>query len=138
MPPAPGQEYEFSLRVVTPTGGSLATVPGLLLLALPDLPDYVPPPASQVVKIKQLGGKLGLTTQPSSPVPEACLPRYLEVASAPAGPLAEPPPCQAVDAFAWRLEAAANGAGERTREAEVGLGRAQDLVEVTQQRILAK
>lgn len=45
------QEYEFTLRVVTPAGGTLVTVPGLLLPALPDIPDYVPPPLATVVQV---------------------------------------------------------------------------------------
>ena len=43
-----------------------------------------------------------------------------------------------MDAFAHRLEAAANNAEGRTAAAEAVLGRAQDLVEVTQQRVLAR
>ena len=48
----PFQEYEFSLRIVTPTGGSLLTMPGLLLPPLPDIEDYVPPPFTEVVKVR--------------------------------------------------------------------------------------
>merc|ERR1719458_1026499 len=68
------------------------------------------------------GGKLTLTTQTSSPVPASCLPRYME----------------AVDAYANRVEAAANNAEGNTRIAEVEMGRAQDMVEVTQKKILAR
>ena len=48
----PFQEYEFSLRIVTPAGGSLLTMPGLLLPPLPDIEDYVPPPFTEVVKVR--------------------------------------------------------------------------------------
>ena len=92
----PSQEYEFSLRIVTPAGGTLLTMPGLLLPPLPDIEDYVPPPFTEVVKVRiskldgfkflhsisqmsVTGGKLTLTTQASSPVPASCLPRYMEV-----------------------------------------------------------
>ena len=47
-------------------------------------------------------------------------------------------PTQAVDAYANRVEAAANSAEGETRIAEVEMGRAQDLVEVTQKKILAR
>ena len=95
-PLMPFQEYEFSLRIVTPAGGTLLTMPGLLLPPLPDIEDYVPPPFTEVVKVRLsksdginslhsisqmsvTGGKLTLTTQTSSPVPASCLPRYMEV-----------------------------------------------------------
>merc|ERR1712172_432721 len=122
VPVEPCKEYEFSLRIVTPAGGSLLTMPGLLLPPLPDIEDYVPPPFTEVVKMSVTGGKLTLTTQTSSPVPASCLPRYME----------------AVDAYANRVEAAANSAEGETRIAEVEMGRAQDLVEVTQKKILAR
>merc|ERR1719507_2036755 len=69
-------------------------MPGLLLPPLPDIEDYVPPPFTEVVKISVTGGRLTLTTQTSSPVPTSCLSRYME----------------AVDAYANRVEAAANSA----------------------------
>jgi len=122
VPVEPCKEYEFSLRIVTPAGGSLLTMPGLLLPPLPDIEDYVPPPFTEVVKISVTGGKLTLTTQTSSPVPTSCLPRYME----------------AVDAYANRVEAAANSAEGNVRIAEAEMGRAQDMVEVTQKKILAR
>jgi len=122
IPVEPCKEYEFTLRIVTPTGGTLITMPGLLLPPLPDIEDYVPPPFTEVVKISVAGGKLTLTTQTSSTVPASCLPRYME----------------AVDAYANRVEAAANSAEGKTRMAEVEMGRAQDLVEMTQKKILAR
>jgi len=118
----PCKEYEFSLRIVTPSGSTLLTMPGLLLPPLPDIEDYVPPPFTEVVKMTVSGGKLTLATQSSSPVPASCLPRYME----------------AVDAYANRVEAAANSAEGNTRIAEEEMGRAQDMVEVTQQKILAR
>ena len=48
---SPFQEYEFSLRIVTPSGSTLLTMPGLLLPPLPDIEDYVPPPFTEVVKV---------------------------------------------------------------------------------------
>ena len=42
-----------------------------------------------------------------------------------------------MDAYANRVEAAANSAEGKTRMAEVEMGRAQDLVEMTQKKILA-
>merc|ERR1711990_913517 len=45
---------------------------------------------------------------------------------------------EAVDAHANRVEAAANSAEGKTRMAEVEMGRAQDMVEVTQKKILAR
>jgi len=122
VPVEPCKEYEFSLRIVTPSGSTLLTMPGLLLPPLPDIEDYVPPPFTEVVKMTVSGGKLTLATQSSSPVPASCLPRYME----------------AVDAYANRVEAAANSAEGKTRIAEEEMGRAQDMVEVTQQKILAR
>jgi len=122
VPVEPCKEYEFSLRIVTPAGGTLLTMPGLMLPPLPDIEDYVPPPFTDVVKMSVTGGKLTLTTQTSSPVPASCLPRYME----------------AVDAYANRVEAAANSAEGQTRIAEEEMGRAQDMVEVTQKKILAR
>jgi len=118
----PCKEYEFELKIVTPAGGELAKITDLKLPPLPDIMTYVPPPFTKVVKIGLLGGKLSLSTQPSSPVPAACLPRYLE----------------AVDAFAERMEAAANSQEGNTRAVEREMGKAQDLVEITQEKILAK
>ena len=43
-----------------------------------------------------------------------------------------------MDAYANRVEAAANSAEGDTRVAEVEMGRAQDKVEVTQKKILAR
>ena len=43
-----------------------------------------------------------------------------------------------MDAYANRVEAAANSAEGKTRMAEVEMGRAQDLVEMTQKKILAR
>lgn len=43
-----------------------------------------------------------------------------------------------MDAFANRLESAANNAEGETAAAEAVLGRAQDLVEVTQEKVLAR
>ena len=43
-----------------------------------------------------------------------------------------------MDAYANRVEAAANSAEGKTRIAEVEMGRAQDMVEVTQKKILAR
>lgn len=43
-----------------------------------------------------------------------------------------------MDAYANRVEAAANSAEGNTRIAEVEMGRAQDMVEVTQKKILAR
>ena len=83
------------------------------------------------------GGKLTLATQSSSPVPASCLPRYMEV---PRWCRSSLPQIlyQAVDAYANRVEAAANSAEGKTRVAEEEMGRAQDMVEVTQQKILAR
>ena len=83
------------------------------------------------------GGKLTLATQSSSPVPASCLPRYMEV---PRWCRSSLPQIlyQAVDAYANRVEAAANSAEGKTRIAEEEMGRAQDMVEVTQTKILAR
>ena len=43
-----------------------------------------------------------------------------------------------MDAYANRVEAAANNAEGDARIAEVEMGRAQDMVEVTQKKILAR
>jgi len=118
----PCKEYQFDVTIVTPAGGILGKISGLRLPPLPDIVDYVPPPFTQVVQVRLQGGRVSLGTQTSSPVPASCLPRYLE----------------AVDAFAARLEAAANSEADRTREKEMAMGRGQDLVEITQEKILAK
>ena len=83
------------------------------------------------------GGKLTLATQSSSPVPASCLPRYMEVPRWCRSPLPQIL-YQAVDAYANRVEAAANSAEGKTRVAEEEMGRAQDVVEVTQTKILAR
>jgi len=116
------KEYEFELRFVTPAGGELGRIPDIMLPPLPDIEEYVPPPFTQVVKMNLLGGKLSFSTQTSSTVPASCLPRYLE----------------AVDAYAARMEALANSEEGKTREEERLMGRKQDLVELTQEKILAK
>jgi len=118
----PCKEYQFDVTIVTPAGQPLGKISGLRLPPLPDIADYVPPPFTQVVKVGLQGGRMSLGTQTSSPVPASCLPRYLE----------------AVDAFAARLEAAANSEADRTRGKEMVMGRGQDMVEITQEKILAK
>lgn len=120
VPVEPCAPHTFQVSFVSKDGSELGRLPLLRLAALSDLADYVPPPFTEVMGISLLGGKLTLTVQKGSSVPQSCIPQYLE----------------AVDAFASRVEGVANNlvseAGEVAKQQE----EVQDRVERGQQEVL--
>ena len=121
VPVEPCQQYSFQLKFVSPTGSVVGIVGNLVLPQLPDIPDYVPPPATQAVDVKFLmGGKYDVVAKNGGPVPQTCLIDYFE----------------ALDAFANRVENIANeqktvNAVKKSRQNNV-----QDNVEKTQSETL--
>eukprot|EP00092_Neocalanus_flemingeri_P056402 GFUD01066857.1.p1 GENE.GFUD01066857.1~~GFUD01066857.1.p1 ORF type:complete len:822 (-),score=173.57 GFUD01066857.1:393-2618(-) len=123
VPVEPCKEYQFEMKIVSPQNAVVAKVSEIFLLALSDLPDYIPPPLTSVIEVKFLGGgKHTIVTQPNSPVPESCLLDYLE----------------AVDTFANRIEHVANDLNSATRSVKEVQDKIQDKVELTQSERLSK
>jgi len=118
----PCKEYQFEMKIISPQNAVVASIPGIILQSLSDLPDYVPPPLTAVVEVNFAGGKHTLTTQKTSPVPETCLIDYME----------------AVDTFANRVEHVANNLHSAASLVKSGQDRIQDNVEMTQSASLAK
>jgi len=120
VPVEPCTPHTFQVSFVSKDGSELGRLSSFRLAALSDLADYVPPPFTEVLGISLLGGNPSMTVQKGSPVPQSCIPQYLE----------------AVDAFANRVESAANNlvseVGEVARQQE----EAQDKVERGQQEVL--
>merc|ERR1719233_1254247 len=86
------KKYDFEMVIMSPQNTELGRVTGIPLPVLADIPDYVPPAFTSVLQITLQGGKPQLEVIRSSPIPETCMPEYLE----------------AMDAFANRLELVAN------------------------------
>merc|ERR1719312_98538 len=123
VPVEPCEQYDFDLTIVNPQSKPLGRITDLQLPALPDIVDYIPLPMTSVILVEYLmGGKYQVRAQPTSPVPDACLPDYME----------------AVDTYASRLELVANrleanNTGVRRRQSK-----AQHRVELTQAEMLAR
>jgi hypothetical protein len=49
--PQPCEPYIFEVKLVSPANSELGVVTGIRLAALPDLPDYIPPPITAVVQV---------------------------------------------------------------------------------------
>ncbi len=50
--PQPCEPYIFEVKLVSPANSELGVVTGIRLAALPDLPDYIPPPITAVVQVQ--------------------------------------------------------------------------------------
>jgi len=123
VPVEPCEQYDFELKIVNPQNAELGRITHLHLEALPDLLDYIPPPITSVVLVEYLnGGKWTVRAQPTSPVPDACLPDYME----------------AIDTYASRLELVANKLEVNNTQVRRKLSGAQQKVELTQAETLAQ
>jgi len=116
------KEYEFEMTIVSPQNSNLGKIVDIHLPLLANIPDFIPPPFTTVLQVDLLGGKPKLGVTRNSPIPETCLPEYLE----------------AMDAFANRLEAVANIQDSKTRTHKSQQDDVQDRVELTQEETLSK
>jgi len=116
------KEYDFEMVILNPHHRELGRVTGIHLPVLADLPDYVPPAFTSVLQITLQGGKPQLGVTRSSPIPETCMPEYLE----------------AMDAFANRLELVANKHKAELKRRKSHQDSVQDMVELTQAETLEK
>lgn len=93
VPVEPCKEYFFDMKIISPQNTEIGKITNLELENLPNIDNYIPPPMTSVMLVKYpAGGKHDISAQPTSPVPESCLPDYME----------------ALDAYANRLEMVAN------------------------------
>jgi len=123
VPVEPCELYDFSLKIINPQGKEIGKVENIDLKSLADIEDFVPPPLTSVVMVDYLmGGKFQVKTLPKSPVPESCLPDYME----------------AVDAYSNRLETVANENTVGNAVVRKNQFYEQQLVEVTQAEFLAR
>jgi len=122
IPVEPCKEYEFEMKIVSPQNSKLGKITDIRLPVLADIADYVPPPFTSVLEVNLQGGKPQLGVTRNSPIPDTCMPEYLE----------------AMDAFANRLEAVANGRDSETRTYKSHQDDIQDNVERTQGETLSK
>ena len=116
------KEYDFELKVISPQNSLLGKVTKIHLPTLADIPDYIPPTFTSVLELKMKGGVPQLGVSRNSPIPESCLPEYLE----------------AMDAFANRLEGIANKRDEGLKQHKSHQDTVQDNVELTQAETLNK
>merc|ERR1719233_1454188 len=116
------KEYDFEMVIMSPQNTELGRVTGIHLPVLADIPDYVPPAFTSVLQITLQGGKPQLEVTRSSPIPETCMPEYLE----------------AMDAFANRLELVANKHKAELKRRKSHQDNVQDMVELTQAETLEK
>ena len=116
------KEYDFEMVIMSPQNTELGRVTGIHLPVLADIPDYVPPAFTSVLQITVQGGKPQLEVTRSSPIPETCMPEYLE----------------AMDAFANRLESVANKHKAELKQQKSHQDNVQDMVELTQAETLHK
>ena len=47
VPVEPCTQYTFELKIISPNNAVVGSIPDILLPKLSDIPDYVPPPASE-------------------------------------------------------------------------------------------
>jgi hypothetical protein len=52
VPVQPCELYTFEVKLVSPTNSEMGTVAGIKLAALPNMPDYIPPPITQVIQVQ--------------------------------------------------------------------------------------
>eukprot|EP00090_Calanus_glacialis_P019961 TRINITY_DN3064_c0_g1_i2.p1 TRINITY_DN3064_c0_g1~~TRINITY_DN3064_c0_g1_i2.p1 ORF type:complete len:699 (-),score=174.03 TRINITY_DN3064_c0_g1_i2:66-2090(-) len=116
------KEYDFEMTIVSPKNSQLGKITNIHLPVLADIPDYVPPAFTTVLQISLQGGKPQLEVTRSSPIPDTCMPEYLE----------------AMDAFANRLEAVANKHKTELQRHKSRQDNVQDKVELTQAETLNK
>ena len=111
------------MKIISPQNKEIGKISGLQLENLPNIDDYIPPPLTSVVLVNFIGGgKHTVTTQPTSPVPESCLPDYME----------------SLDAYANRLETVANDEHKKNTAVRRYQFHEQQKVELTQAEMLAK
>lgn len=123
VPVEPCELYDFVLKIISPQGTNIGEVKNLELKPLADIDDFEPAPLSSVMLVDYLmGGKFQVTTQSGSPVPESCLPDYLE----------------AVDAYANRLETYANENTVTNAVTRQDQFHEQQKVEITQAEYLTR
>jgi len=122
VPVEPCTQYTFELKIISPNNAVVGSIPDILLPKLSDIPDYVPPPASEAVEVKfGMGGKYDVVAkQPHGPIPDSCLLDYFE----------------ALDAFANRVEAIANEKNAENAVDKSVQDKIQDDVEKTQSESL--
>jgi len=116
------KEYDFEMTIISPQNTQLGKITDIHLPVLADIPDYVPPAFTSVLQISLLGGKPHLEVTRNSPIPDTCMPEYLE----------------AMDAFANRLEAVANTHNIDLKQRKSHQDDVQDMVEMTQAESLHK
>ena len=51
VPVQPCELYTFQVKLVSPTNSEMGVVSGIRLPALPDIPDYIPPPLTSVIQV---------------------------------------------------------------------------------------
>ena len=51
VPVQPCEQYTFEVKLISPTNSEMGKVEGIILPALPDLPDYIPPPITSVIQV---------------------------------------------------------------------------------------
>ena len=123
VPVEPCKEYNFEVRFVSHQNEDIGKITDLKLESLANLKNYIPPLLTSVVLIKYIaGGKQIVTTQPSSPVPDSCLPNYFE----------------AIDTFANKLESVANVQEKINIDSQYIQFREQQNVELTQADFLSR
>jgi len=123
VPVEPCELYDFVLKIVSPQGATIGEVKNLELKALADIDDFEPAPLTSVLLVDYLmGGKYQIKTQSGSPVPESCLPDYME----------------AVDAYTNRLETYANENTVSNAVVRQNQFHEQQKVEITQAEYLTR
>jgi len=113
---------ELTVRFISKDGSELGKLPPVELPALADIPDYIPPPMSQVVSVSVTKGNPSVSVQSGSSVPESCLPQYME----------------AVDAFANRIEDVAEGGATENKKIKDVQQVQQKKVETVKREILGR
>merc|ERR1711892_1147421 len=110
------KENDFEMTIISPQNTQLGKITDIHLPVLADIPDYIPPEFTSVLQISLLGGKPNIAVTRNSPIPDTCVPEYLE----------------AMDAFANRLEAVANTHNKDLKQRKSHQDNVQDMVEMTQ------
>lgn len=123
IPVEPCEQYVFEMRIINPQNKEIGKISDLELETLADVDSYIPPPLTSVILVDYInGGKYVVKTQPNSPVPQSCLPDYME----------------ALDAYANRLETVANEQSSKNKNVRKIQFKAQKEVELTQADMLVR